>query len=576
MLRRGKPLAALLIAIALATLGLVLPAVSPGHPERPTKFPDFHVGSVPKYRNSGPTLVVCKRDSLQRLQRIYAGHRHAMRGRLAMLRRCRYRNVQAAVNDAQSGYRILIMPGVYVEQPSRAVPFGEYHEGPCPNDYVETEGFGNNAPPPVGPKSTDPPVRPDRNFQVNCPNSRNLVEVVGDPRHEDNPPDPSIPECLQKCNLQISGFGKRPEDVVIEGDRRKFDVIRVDRANGIYISNLTVEQGAFNGIDIVEANGFHVNQVVARYNSDYGVLTFTTGHGLYENIEVYGNGDSGVYPGSNAKGCDVDRNAYNTCDAGSTAANPRADCGPSTTELRNIDAHDNTQAISGTAGNSTYLHDSHFYRNNIGGTVDSFATGHPGMPQECIRWEHNVINSNNENYFTQERQDYCRNTPFLLRKKEITCPQFEVPVGSGILVGGGNRNLIQNNQIYDNWRWGVALVAVPASLRGDNDPNHQQDTSNGNVFLNNEMGKGPNGSRKPNGKDFFWDEEGVRNCWHGNSSQTSNVAAGVPDCPGSDTPVGAPPNPATDAQLIPCTAWDPYKNPRPIACNWFDTPPQPQ
>jgi hypothetical protein len=90
------------------------------------------------------------------------------------------------------------------------------------------------------------------------------------------------------------------------------------------------------------------------------------------------------------------------------------------------------------------------------------------------------------------------------------------------------------------------------------------------------MGKAPNGTRDPNGVDFFWDQEGVRNCWHGNSSQTSNVVGGLPDCPGSDTPVGAPPNPATDAQLIPCTAWDPYKNPRPIACNWFDTPPEPK
>src|SRR5256885_10372321 len=122
----------LLLGLAAA---LALPAASLGHPERPGKFPSFDSGGVPKYRNGGPTLVVCKRDSLQRIRRIYAGHRHAMRGRLAMLRQCRYRNIQAAVNDAQTGFRILIMPGVYVEQPNRGAPCGGEHAVPCPDAY---------------------------------------------------------------------------------------------------------------------------------------------------------------------------------------------------------------------------------------------------------------------------------------------------------------------------------------------------------------------------------------------------------------------------------------------------------
>jgi hypothetical protein len=565
-----------LIALLAVASILSVPALAPGHPERTTKFPDLQGGGVPRYRNGGPTLVVCKRDSLARVRAIFArGNAGLRRQRLAMLRRCRYRNIQAAVNDARSGDRILIMPGVYEEQPSRAVPVGSYHEGPCANDYVETEGFSNNAPPPVGPASNDPPVRPDRNFQVNCPNAKNLIEVVGDPRHEDNPPNPSLPACLQKCNLQISGYGRGPGDVVIVGDRRKADVLRIDRANGIYLSNFTVEQAEFNDVDVVEVNGFRLSGLVVRYAQNYGALTFTSGHGLYDHVEAYGNGDSGVYPGSNPKGCDVDRNAYATCEQGASAQNPRAGCGPSTTELRQINSHDNVLGYSGTAGNSTWVHDSHFHDNNTGLTTDSFAAGHPGMPQECFLWEHNVINSNNQNFFTAERQDYCNRTPFLMRPKDIVCPQFQTAVGTGVLIGGGNRDLLRDNWIFDNWRWGAALIAVPASLRGDNEPSHQQDTSNGNQFLSNRMGVTVDGQRKPNGVDFFWDEEGVRNCWSQNNSQTTNVPTGVPGCPGSDTPVAHPPNPATDSMLVPCTAWDPQHNPRPVACNWFDTPPRP-
>ncbi|MDX6698213.1 MAG: hypothetical protein QOE65_1610 [Solirubrobacteraceae bacterium] len=568
--------------LILAVLALaVLATAALAHPERTTVFPDPAPGKVPAYRAAGPTLVVCKPDSLARIRKAFAGDPRGMRPRLKMLRRCRFRHIQSAVNAAKSGYRILVMPGLYREEPSRAVPVGSYGQGPCANEYVETEGFTNTAPPPAGPASNDPPVRPNRNFQIKCPNSKNLIAVIGDPRLDPDPAKPLQVRCLQRCNLQISGYGKRPSDVVIEGDRRKADVLRADRANGLYLSNFTIEQGAFNDVDIVETDGFRVSQVVARYGQHYGVLTFTSIHGLYDHVEAYGNGDSGVYPGSGAKGCDyVNRNAYGTCERGSTAANPRAGCGTFTTELRQIDSHHNVLGYSGTAGNSSYVHDSHFHDNNAGLTTDSFAAGHPGMPQECFQWEHNVINSNNENYFTKQRQDYCNATPFEKRPKEIVCPQFQISVGTGVLIGGGNRNLLKDNYIYDNWKWGVTLGWVAGAVRGDNDPDHQNDTSNGNQFIGNHMGMRPDGTPDPNGADFVWDGQGSRNCWSGNTSksgpshQFQGPAPGPAPCPGSD--VARPSDPIFYSQVAPCFAWDPRDNPRPVGCDWFDTPPEPQ
>jgi hypothetical protein len=151
-------------------------------------------------------------------------------------------------------------------------------------------------------------------------------------------------------------------------------------------------------------------------------------------------------------------------------------------------------------------------------------------------------------------------------------------VGTGILIGGGNRNLIRNNRIYDNWRWGVILIGVPAAIRNDNDLSHQTDTSNGNRFLGNTMGKNPDGKRSANGLDFKWDSEGQGNCWEGNTSMSGaghlSDPASLPACPGS--PVWMPPNLAVLAPLVSCTAWDPYKNPDPIGCDWFVSPTKPQ
>ncbi len=599
---------ALLVLAAL----LGAPAIAAAHPERPTVFPVANgvppQQEIPVYRSRGPSVVICKADSSARLKQEFKGDKRVLASRLKTLERCKFRDIQAGINQAKSGYRVLIMPGVYEEIPSRKVAYGNYHEGPCANDYALTEGFRQDQPPPVGPRSNDPPVRPNRNFQINCPNSRNLISVIGDPRPEPDDQNPLKPQCTQLCNLQIAGLGKDPEDVLIRGDRKKQDVLRIDRAWGIYLRNFTVEQAAFNDVDVVEVSGFRISKVVARYAQDYGILSFTAVNGVYDHVTAYGNGDSGIYPGSSEKGCDIDPNVYGTCNQ-LTPGNVQGGCQRYSIEIRESESYGNTLGYSGTAGNSTYVHDNKFHDNATGLSTDSFAQGHPGMPQECVKWENNDISSNNFNLFSQDNQVYCGKTPFPLRKRTDVCPQFQTAVGTGILIGGGNRNLIRDNHIHDNWRWGVLLIGVPAAIRNDNDPAHQSDTSSGNRFLTNTMGTAPDGARSPNGLDFKWDGQGAGNCWEGNTSSAAPAGGGggilpgdtpgggglpvpipplpglpraqrqsdpaaLPACPGSR--IVLPANPAVLGPLVPCTAWDPTNNPDPVGCDWFTTPPKPK
>lgn len=591
MLARPRSVACLacLLTAGLAALLLVLAGVGGAHPERNTLFPDPAVGAVPALRTQGPSVVVCKGDSRRRLVHIFRAEARRLHGRalrksrrllasrLRTLKRCKYRHIQAGINAARSGYRVLIMPGVYREEPSRAVPVGAPGAPPCQDHYTDNEETVRGAPPPVGPLSNDPTLRADRNYQVQCPNSKNLIAIIGDPRPDPDPLKPIPVKCVQLCNLQLQGLGLSPRDVLITSDRRKLDVIRGDRAHGLLIDNLTVEGGAFNGIDVVETDGFRISNVIARYNQNYGVLTFAGIHGLYDTVEAYGNGDAGVYPGSNAKGCDIPRNAYGTCAqrAGHrNAADGRTDgCEYYTTELRNIDSHHNLQGMSGTAGNSTWVHDSDFHDNGTGLSDDSFAAGHPGMPQECNKWEHNVIHDNNENDYSKERTDYCNATPFEKRRPDVVCPQFLSMVGVGLFFGGGNRNLVRDNLIYANYRRGMMLFWVPAALRGDLDVGRQADTSNGNMFVDNKLGIDPSGAPAPNAVDIWWDEQGIGNCFSGNvskSSRSGKVVTNGPALPACPSPGGSPvANPLYAAELVGCTAWDPRDNPRPIGCDWF-------
>src|SRR5690348_10700523 len=212
---------------------MAVPAVAAAHPERITAFTFPVRGHVPTYRTTGPSNVVCTKTSRKNLRKEFKGR--ALRTRLSLLARCKYHTIQSAINHAKSGYRIQILPGVYKEMPSRKVPLGSPGQPPCANDYVTVEEGYGKAPPPAGPRSNDLPQRADRNYLDKCPISKNLIAVVCDTRHEPDPLHPITPLCLQLCNLQIEGMGKTPMDVRILGDRLKRDVVRIDRANGVYL-----------------------------------------------------------------------------------------------------------------------------------------------------------------------------------------------------------------------------------------------------------------------------------------------------------------------------------------------------
>jgi len=530
---------------ALMALLLVLGGSAAAHPERHAFFPDGSTGAVPKYRGTADqVLTVCKKNSKKVIKRSFKGKSRKLtkmrKLRLRQLKKCRFRHIQAAVDKARNGAIIRIMPGVYKEEPSRRNPepdprcAGDYDE--IGGDILASGGFGQK-----GAKVAN------FEYQRKCPNAQNLIAIIGDSDDPDR-------VCDVKCDIQIQGMGRRRTDVKISGRRTKLNVIRADRADGIHLRNFTVEYSDFNNIYILETNGFAMHRIKSMYSREYGFLSFTSDHGLYDRLEALGSGDSGIYPGSG----------------------PEGHCQRYGIEIRNVNSHHNTIGYSGTAGNGVWMHDSKLHHNSTGMTTDSFASGHPGMPQDCAKWENNQIYSNNEDYFNDERDAYCKNTPTDKRDPTIVCPTFQVPVGTGIGIFGGNGDIARNNYIYDNWRDGIKLLYVPAAFRGE--PEKGTDTSFDNTFANNKMGVRPDGKPDANGNDFWWDEQGKGNCWGGNTSHSglqpsSNVIIGLPACPGSQNL--RPGNQAKLASQATCATWDPMENPDPPGCDWFVRPPEP-
>lgn len=523
----------ILLAVSVSLLMVsIAPASSPvgAHAERDVAFPDGS-GSVPEYRTAGPFLVVCKPDTPERIVGYPSDLRQYNEDLYAVCQAEGFAHIQAAVDAVTApGTRILVQPGEYKEEPSLAPPSETCAQlaGKRLLEYDE---------------------------QVLCPHLQNLIAILGDD------PDDDDRACTTErlCRLQIEGTGAQPEDVLIDNAWNKLNGIRADRADGVYFKDLLVQRAEFNSLYVMETDGFVVDQVVARWNLEYGFLSFAVDHGLFVDCEAYGNGDAGIYPGSAADHHGA-RHAL---------------------EITRCDSHHNMAGYSGTAGNSVYAHDNDFHDNAIGVVMDSLFPDHPGLPQDSSVFTGNRIWSNNQDYYANylgEDAPCYRPIAEIGIEDGVVCPTAPVPVGSGIMVAGGNANVFAQNHIWDNWRYAYVLFSVPAILRGEEDPALQLDTSHFNRFFDNRLGVDPHGGLARNGLDTWWDEGGAGNCWGGNVApngwQSDPPALLLPGC--DAMPLNRVNNGAKLASIAPCALYAPKDGmSHPPGCPWLSEPDEP-
>lgn len=582
------------VAVGVIAGLLISAPLAVAHIERASYWPDPGVdrtvkggagGKVPETRGLfsaldkkavGQTRVVCetKKASLKKAKK---GIRKAKKGgyklRLSqkkqkigkkkakklfefnkkLAKKCKFNSIQDAVDASGNNDRIVIMPGLYTEPDSRSAPTNDPKCQPLveENDENQSEALSYK-------------------YHLECPNDQSLINISGrafggdppQPPNSDRHGIPNVGPCV-KCNLQLEGSGATPNDVVIDAGRVesgnagpvgavKDVVIRLDRADGTVIRNLTTRHADEHGIYVLETDGYKLERFKTFYNADYGVLAFASDHGLMQKCDAAGSGDSGLYPGGSPE----------------TGEQTREGKARYNTEIRYCDMRHNTAGYSGTDGNAVWLHHNDLYDNANGFTTDVFtASGHPGYPQDSDLLEKNEFYSNNFNPYDTANSDVR--------------PTVPMPVGTGMWIAGGNNNIVRNNWFYDNWRRGSMLFAVPNALvDGCGQPSVPgcnpagQDTSHRNRFYGNKMGVSPEGKRLPNGEDFWWDPwPGNReNCWYQNTGKDGTAASitSTPDNLPSDcaTSLGTGGTNGQTLELIDCIDGAP-------SCTWFTTPPKP-
>jgi hypothetical protein len=567
--RPARSLLALVAVPALLLVALAVPASA--HEERPAEFPDG-TGRVPTFLgwDNPRQRVVCTRESAELIAAMPPGtvrHRNQH-----LLRHCEFRSIQSAIDSIQRRRTsVYVLPGTYHERRWAEADRSDY----C--SHLETESddplraaeyIGSLSSPDTGAAAEDDgttdPIALSYADQRRCAHNLNLISVFGD----ETPHNDSIACDSEFCGTQIVGTGRRMTDVVIDNRFAKLNAMRFDRAGGILVRNLTAQQAEFNAIYVLETDGFTLDRITARGNDEYGILAFASDHGLIQRSNAYYNGDSGIYPGS---GSDLN------------ADNPELEVTRYAIEIRHNRSHDNTLGYSGTAGNSIWAHHNDFFDNATGIATDSLFPGHPGLPQDHARWSHNRIYSNNSNYYTEfVDTDVCEKPmPERGYMQGTVCPVVPTPVGTGVLIAGGNFNSTDHNWIFDNWRYGTMQFWVPAPLRDDYDPTHLYDTSNGNHTTENHMGFAPDGSVHHNGSDHWWDDQGTGNCWEDNEysrgEQTDNFIVPPAACADGGS-VFLPGAPVKDAGFLSCSQYDRHDATfrHPPGCEWFESPTPPE
>ena len=613
----------------LIAASCLMAAAAQAHNERPAFFPDHRATAHPQYRplfdNNGnpspasPRLVVCKktgneginssgrdeRESAYYIARLKDDKLRSVNQQL--LSECHFEHIQDAVDSVTvRGTTIYLLPGVYREQPSLRSA-----ENMAGATKLADKAFCQAA---MDAAHQGANLTYEQQFR--CPHIQNTVAVFGDPDYLDDNCGSSresgqcIQPTTQRCNLpaaqcvyydlQIEGTGEKPKDVIITGgfinkpgdpNDGEFDgvnALRADRADGIYLRNFTTQIVEFNGVYIMETDGFVLDHMLGRYVNAYSYLAFASDHGLMTDSGGYGAGDSVLYPGGAA-------DIYGT-KQGYTGVDVRA---RQSTEIRNSWAHHASLGYSGTAGNAPWVHDNDFFLNMTGMATESIFGGHPGAPQDHGLYEHNLIHTNNVNYIRKnvqnplpgENKPRCQVPPrdrSLVTENFdliVNCPDIPFPNGAAMIIGGGNYDLFQNNDVYDNWRRALILISVPPYFRGDTTT--PPDNSVFDHFYDNRFAKDPvRNLIQPNQQDFWWDQGGNSNCWLRNTSASGSVSSNVPLTPGNDALSALCPNdppggvaPAPDAPMVallaPCVLYDQHTNPNPTGCDFFDEAPVP-
>ncbi|MEP6574545.1 MAG: right-handed parallel beta-helix repeat-containing protein, partial [Gemmatimonadota bacterium] len=212
-------------------------------------------------------------------------------------------------------------------------------------------------------------------------------------------------------SLVIRGVDRN--ETIVDGEFVRGNGVAV-LADGVAIENMTARNAVLNGFYWTGVTGFRGSYLTAYNNGDYGIYSFGSHDGAFENSYASGSPDSGFYIG---------------------------ECFPCRIVVRNVVAEHNALGYSGTNSGGDMFIVSSIWRDNRVGIVPSSLDLELLPPQRNATIVGNLIVGNSS-----------RTAP--------AAPLPSVAYGSGIIIVGGIGNLVENNVVADHPLDGIVIVPM--------------------------------------------------------------------------------------------------------------------
>jgi len=257
------------------------------------------------------------------------------------------------------------------------------------------------------------------------------------------------------------------------------------RINGFTLSGLTIQNYSGNGLVLLRADNFHINDGNYANNDEYGIFPLLSSGGFIGSNRVSGSNEAGIYVGQSSDVV-IEKNQVSDCTIGIEIENS------SFIRVSRNTAEGNTIGIAMQVLPSLAV------------TVTAY-----------IDVTNNRLISNN-------------------RINPVTDPDellSLLPAGVGILNVGGDVVTATHNLAFKNHTAAIIVAQLPpviAALDSRIDPFPDHNQIRDNVLMENGEAPDPKIAPFP-GADLLWDFSGTGNCWAGNIFKTSFPS--LPGCP---------------------------------------------
>jgi plastocyanin len=201
-------------------------------------------------------------------------------------------------------------------------------------------------------------------------------------------------------------------ETIIDGEFQRENGVNVVGADGVAVENLTVRNTTANGLFWIGVEGYRASYTTSVDAGVYGIYAFGSIDGVFEHSYASGSPDSGFYIG---------------------------ECKPCNAVINDVISEWNGLGYSGTnSSGALYIVDS-VWRENVAGIVPNTLDSEKLPPVEGVSIVGNLVHDNNN------REAPTYNAPWSA-------------FGNGIVIAGGNDNVIARNRIVNHETNGVLVT----------------------------------------------------------------------------------------------------------------------